>query len=87
MKTPKTINNLFYEANCSSISQYKWQEWMKDTTKANGSLIKKHIKEHLPELYNMLGLQFHNPFEHMSVKKKGLLVYVHSGTEYFFKYN
>lgn len=86
MKTSNKINSLSYEADCTSISQRKWNEYMKGTTKANGAIIRKHIKKHLPDLYNQLALQFPNPLEYKSVKKEVLFVYVHSGIEYFIKY-
>ena len=86
MKTPKRINNLNLIASCDSISLNKWNNLMEGTTKANGKQIRNLIKNHLPELYENLALNFYNPYEHQSKKKKGLLVYVHSGIEYFLKY-
>lgn len=59
---------------------------MANTTKANGKVIRNLIKEHLPYLYESLALEFYNPYEYKCVKKDGLLVYVHSGIEYFLKY-
>ena len=87
MQTPSEVNNLEYVDNCMGISIKKWESYMLNTTKANGKKIKSLIKKHLPDLYESIGLEFPNPFEHKSVKKDGLLVYVHSGIEYFFKYN
>lgn len=83
MKTPKHINSLTPIATCVGISIDEWDKYMEGTTKANGALIRKHIKEHLPELYESLGLNFYNPYECKCVKKKGLFVYVHSMIEYF----
>lgn len=83
MKTPNQISHLDYYANCSSIELNEWEELMEGTTKANGELIRKHIKNHLPDLYDALALEFRNPYEHQSKKKEGLFVYVHSGIEYF----
>lgn len=87
MKTPKSINHIELICTCESISQSKWDNLMQGTTKANGRLIRHHIKNNLPTLYDSLSLQFYNPYEGRSVKKKGLLVYVHSGIEYFLRYN
>lgn len=87
MKTPKQINHLSLIATCVSINEWKWDEYMEDTTKANGSEIRKHIKEHLPDLYIDLGLEFPNPYEHQCRKKKGLFVYVHSSVEYFLEFS
>lgn len=72
---------------CENISMNTFNKYMEGTTKANGSLIRKHIKEHLPELYNALCLDFYNPYEENSRKKKGLFVYVHSAIEYFIRFN
>lgn len=86
MKTPKRINSLDLIADCTSIGLNKWNALMEGTTKASGETIRKHIRDHAPELYEGLCLDFPNPYESQSVKKKGLLVYVHSGIEYFLKY-
>jgi len=59
---------------------------MDGTTKANGLAIRRLIKKHLPYLYDALALDFFNPYEGSCVKKEGLLVYKHSGIEYFLKY-
>lgn len=86
METPKTVAYAEYIADCTCITQNQWNNYMQDTTKADGKRIRNIIKEHLPELYASLCLAFPNPFENRSVKKKGLLVYVHSGIEYFIAY-
>ena len=86
MKTPKVVKELNLIATCVGITQSKWNELMNGTTKANGSMIRSLIKKHLPNLYNSLCLEYYNPYESSSVKKKGLLVYVHSGIEYFLEY-
>lgn len=87
MRTPRNINSLILVNTCVEISINKWNNYMEGTTKASGSIIKKHIKRYLPELYESLALNFYNPYEHLSVKKEGLFVYVHSGVEYFIKFN
>jgi len=87
MKTPKTVINLELENSCETISIRKWNNYMEDTTKANGARIRNLIKNHLPDLYASLALNFYNPYEKNCVKKKGLFVYVHSAIEYFIKYN
>lgn len=86
METPKTVAHAEYVADCTCITQKQWDNYMQGTTKASGKRIRNIIKEHLPELYASLCLAFPNPFESRSVKKKGLLVYVHSGIEYFIAY-
>ncbi len=86
MKTPKKVKTLSLQCTCMSISEREWDRLTKGTTKASGSQIRKLIKEHLPELYDSIGLDFYNPYEHKSVKKPGLLVYEHSAINYFLKY-
>lgn len=87
MKTPTIVNGAHLVADCSQVTERQWDRMMSNTTKANGPSIKKIIKDHIPELFDYLALDFFNPYEHQCVKKKGLLVYVHSGVEYFIKYN
>ena len=86
MKTPININTIECIASCTSITIQQHERYMEGTTKANGMIIRKHIKNYLPDLYDSLYLDFYNPYEYRSVKKKGLLIYVHSGIEYFLKY-
>ena len=86
MQTPKKVKKLKLIATCVSISQRKWDSLMENTTKASGSIIRSLIKLHLPDLYYQLCLEFYNPYESQCVKKEGLLIYVHSGIEYFLKY-
>ena len=76
---------IYLEHTCASIDINKWKELMNNSVKANGSKIRRMIKKQLPELYNELALQFHNPYEHQSVRTKTHLIYVHSMIEYFFK--
>lgn len=80
-------NGITLIATCAGISETQWNRYMKGTRKANGSLIRTLIKTHCPELYHSLALQYHNPYEYQSVRKDGLLVYVHSSVEYFFLIN
>lgn len=87
MKTPKRVHSLQYLYNCSNISINEWNDLMKGSTKANGSLIRNLIKKHLPDLYDSLCLDFNNPYEDQSRKKQGMFIYVHSAIEYFIKFN
>lgn len=86
MKTPHMIKSLELVSTCVGISSSQWDEYMKGTTKANGRMIRNHIKKHLPELAESLALNFYNPFEYQARKKGGLFVYVHSMIEYFLRY-
>jgi len=85
MKTPDKVKSIEYIASCPGTTLREWNALMANTTKANGSKIRKLIKERFPDLYYDLALNFPNPYEYKSVKKKGLLVYNHSGIEFFFK--
>jgi hypothetical protein len=76
-----------YFANCTGISIKKHEELMLNSTKANGKKIRKLIKKKCPDLAYSLALDYPNPYEHQSRKKDGLLIYVHSGIEYFLKIN
>lgn len=87
MKTPKRIKTLDLIADCTSIGLNKWNALMEGTTKASGETIRKHIRDHAPDLYATLALEYPNPYEQQSRKKEGLFVYVHSGIEYFLKFN
>jgi hypothetical protein len=75
-----------FECSCTNISKKKWDMLMFDAKKANGPKIRKLIKKHIPELYYDLGLEFYNPYEEHSKKTKTHLIYLHSGIEYFFRY-
>lgn len=86
MKTPKKVRRMYFTQSCSDVTLTQHIKLMENTTKANGSLIRKHIKEHEPELYESLALDFPNPYEHQCRKKDNLFVYMHSAIEYFFRY-
>jgi hypothetical protein len=76
-----------YYANCTSINIKEHEKLMSNSTKANGKKIRQLIKKNCPELTDQLTLNFPNPYEHQSRKKEGMLIYVHSAIEYFFKIN
>lgn len=76
-----------YIGNCASFNYRKVEELMDGSTKASGETIRKIIKTHYPDIYASLSLDFYNPHETWSRKKKDLLIYVHSSIEYFFKIN
>lgn len=73
------------EATCASITSRQWNKWMAGAVKANGSKIRAMIKKQLPDLYEALGLDFWNPWEHQCKRTKRHLIYVHSAIEYFLK--
>lgn len=58
---------------------------MEGAVKANGSKIRKMIKEQLPDLFEDLALQFHNPYESSCIRTNTHLIYVSSDIQYFLK--
>jgi hypothetical protein len=75
--------NIQLECACCDISELKWDELMNGSKKANGSKIRKLIKNKIPDLYNALALDFNNPYESQSQKTNTHYIYVHSAIEYF----
>lgn len=73
------------ECTCVGIGIPKWNSLMEGAVKADGSKIRRMIKEQLPELYKNLALNYHNPYESSCVRTNTHLIYVHSGIEYFLK--
>jgi len=84
MKTPKQVKTLVYEANCTCVSPCKIDYLMNGATPANKRWIDKLVKEHLPDLFDDLAIQYHNPYRYYKTKTHFILV--HSGIEYFLKY-
>lgn len=80
-------NGISYYANCTCITIQQHEKLMANSTKANGKKIRQLIKKNCPDLAEEIALNFYNPYEWQSRKKDGLLIYVHSGIEYFFKIN
>ncbi len=80
------ISSLNIEATCCNISIKEWNKLMKNSAKANGFKIRKLIKKHIPELYESLNLDYYNPFENQCKRTKTHFIYVHSGIEYFLKF-
>ena len=87
MKTPliKDIDTIEFIGRCSDLNISQIDKLLSDTTKANGKRIRCIIRHFMPEFDDELKFDYYNPYEYKSVKKKDLLVYVHSGIEYFFK--
>ena len=56
---------------------------MEGAVKANGSKIRRMIKQQIPDLYESLALEYNNPYESNSKRTPTHYVYVHSGIEYF----
>lgn len=58
---------------------------MAGAKKANKLKINNLIKKFLPEFYSQLSLNLPNPYNYFRTKTH--LILVHSGIEYFFKFN
>ncbi len=85
MKTPSQVKEIHLETTCVNCSGYnEWDNLMEGHTRANKTLIDSLVKKHLPELYNDLCLNFHNPYFYYKTEKH--LILVHSSIEYFLSY-
>ena len=85
MKTNLTYNvkAIAYETCCSCIDISTWEQLMKGAVKANKREINRLVKRFEPAIYNMLALNFNNPYDYFRTENH--FVVVHSATEYFFK--
>jgi len=68
---------------CGGIDQ--WEELMKGAVRADKRKINRLVKRLLPDLYDNLVLDFHNPYNYYRTEKH--LVLVHSAIEYFITYS
>lgn len=75
-----------YETNCTNISEFQWDDMMKNSRPTHGYELRELIRIHEPELYESLALDMFNPYEHQSTINDKYIVYVHSMIEYFFTY-
>ena len=80
----KAIKFLDLECSCVSIKQWKWDELMEGHVRANKREINRLVKEHLPDLYEGLALNYYNPYDYYRTSTH--LVLVHSSVEYFIKF-
>ncbi len=79
------ITHLDYECNCTNCgSIFKWERLMEGAVRANKKMIDRLVKKFLPDLYEELALNFFNPYNYFRTKKH--LVLVHSGIEYFLRF-
>jgi hypothetical protein len=84
MKTPGKVSHLYLEATCVGINQWEWDRLMDGATRANKKAVNKLVKNHLPDLYGDLSLNLRNPYNYF--KTKTHLILVHSGIEYFIRF-
>ena len=74
---------MFYETCCSETTTENWNRLMKGSRKASYRHLIRRIKRELPDLYANLGLNFPNPYEHLTRQTKTHYILVHSTIEYF----
>ena len=80
-----SIESLTLEYTCDGISAWKWEELMEGHVRANHKKINSLVKKLLPELWEDLCLEFHNPYNYFRTKTH--LVLVHSCVEHFIKFS
>lgn len=73
------------ECTCSQITISEWNRLMEGSKPLDYEWLRRRIREHLPELYDALGLDFHNPYENQTRVTGTHYVLVHSSIEYFIK--
>ncbi len=78
-------DNIELFGTCVSMSCEEVEQILDESKKANGSLIRKMIKEQLPNLYEDLSLNVYNEFESQSTRTDEYYIYVHSAIEYFLR--
>jgi len=79
------ITSLEYVCNCSTCGSLSvWNKLMKGAVRANKKKINSLVKRLLPDLYESLALNYHNPYKYFRTKTH--LVLVHSSIEYFLRF-
>ena len=76
-----SITSMELIGTCIDINITQWNNYMSGTKKASYKECFKLIKRLAPE-YDLL--TWRNPYKYKCVRKKGLIVVVHSAIEYFF---
>lgn len=76
---------MVYECCCADLSLNQWKERMKGIKPISYKWLVARIKKHLPQLYEDLLLQYHNPYENKCGVTKEYYILVHSAIEYFIK--
>jgi hypothetical protein len=88
-----SINSLYCEYDCCSITLTKWDKLMEGAIRANKYIINRLLKEFCPEHFVSFGfdikplkdLGWFNPYNYYRTKTH--IIVVHSGIEYFYKIN
>ena len=77
-------NGMTLECTCVSITERKWEQLMKGSTKANQSKVNKLVRENTGDEFDFC-LDFYNPYT--PFKTKTHIIFVHSAIEHFFRIN
>ena len=83
MKKGLYTDKISLVSDCTRMTLRQFDFLMEGAVKANGSKIRRMIKQQIPDLYESLALEFYNPYESNSQRTPTHYVYVHSGIEYF----
>ena len=84
MRAPNKVSRLWLECRCCDIPLDKCERYMEGKTRANRRTLNALVHRHLPELWEMLALNLWNPYHYWKTAKH--LILVHSGVEYFLRY-
>lgn len=76
---------MWLEADCSTVSCEQWESLMKGARPLNYEWLKKRIRKHLPRLYDVLSLDYMNPYAEYCKVTKTHYILVHSAIEYFIR--
>jgi len=84
MITPSKVNSLRLVDTSFSITDWENSQYLSELYVADKNKIGRLIKKHLPGIYEVLGLEFHNPYKYY--KKDDLLVVFHTSIQFYLKY-
>jgi hypothetical protein len=84
MRTPKNVSRLWLECRCCDIKLDRWEAYMAGAKRADKRRLNALVHEHLPWLWEELSLNLWNPYHYWKTAKH--LILVHSGIEYFLRY-
>jgi len=77
------IKSISLYTDSSKISVYEWRKITKDYKRADKGQVNRLIKQHCPELYNLIGLHEPNPYTYHKTEK--YIIMIHKGIEYYFE--
>ncbi len=78
-----SIKSLELECTCVSASRFRVERLMRGAVRADKRKINRLVRVLLPDLYEELALQYHNPYSYYRTETHLILVW--SGIEHFLK--